>query len=117
MCRTWSFILYHCSPLDVVGLSEGRPPTIGADVPDNSLEPMVTTVPIRGERATLPMMAALSIDPSATVDVCASSRSATAVRASSRSAVSVSAPVWAAATLVGVRGCPLHRPRSRCLPL
>ena len=65
------------------------------------------SVPIRGERATLPVKAALSIDPSATV----------AVRASSRSATGASAPVWATATLVGVRGCPLRRPRSRCLPL
>ena len=53
----------------------------------------------------------LSIDPSATIAVRASSRSATAVRASSRSAADASAPVWAAAALVGVRSCPL-----RCLP-
>ena len=128
---------HHRNPLDVVGLGEGRPPTAGADVPDDSLEPVVTTVPIqgeratlpvkaalsidpsvpiRGERATLPVKAALSIDPSTTVAVRASSRSATAVRASSRSAAGASAPVWAAATLVGVRGCPLRRPRSCCLP-
>ena len=55
---------HHRSPLDVVGLGEGRPPTARTDVPDNSLEPVVTTVPIRGERATLPVKAALSIDPS-----------------------------------------------------
>jgi hypothetical protein len=56
--------------------------------------------------------AALSIDPSAAVVVRSSSRSATAMRASSWSATAVSAtaPVWAAAAFVGVRGCPPHRP-------
>ena len=97
---------HHRSPLDVVGLGEGRPPTVGADVPDNSLETMVTMVPIRGERATLPVKVTLSIDPSATI----------AVRASSRSAGGASASVWAAAALVGMCGCPLRRPCSRCLP-
>ena len=57
------------------------------------------------------MKAALSIDPSATVAV-----RATAVSASSRSAAGASAPVWAAAALVGVRGCPLRRPCSSYLP-
>ena len=85
--------IHHRSLLDVVGLSEGRPPTAGADVPDNTLEPVVTTVQIRGERATLPVKAALSIDPSATVALRASSRSATTVRASSRSAAGASTPI------------------------
>ena len=62
------------------------------------------------------MKVALSIDPSATVAVRASSRSATAMRTSSRSAAGASEPVWAAAALVGVRNYPLRRPRSSCLP-
>ena len=107
---------HHRSPLDVVGLGEGRPPAAGADVPDDSLVLVVTTVPNRGERAALPVRAALSVDPYAAA-VRASSRSATAVCASFRSAAGASAPVWAAAALVGVRGCPLRRSPLRCLPL
>jgi hypothetical protein len=39
------------------------------------------------------------------------------VRASFMSAAGMSAPVWAATALVGVRSCPLRRSPSRCLPL
>ncbi|XP_066395895.1 uncharacterized protein [Miscanthus floridulus] len=66
-------------------------------------------VPIRGERATLPMKAMLSIDPSATV----------AVRASSRSATSASTPIKATTVLMGVwavhyaaRACPASLPSN-----
>jgi hypothetical protein len=59
--------------------------------------------------------AALSVDLSAAA-VRASSKSATAVRASSRSTAGASAPVRAVAALVDVRGYPLRRSRSRCLP-
>jgi hypothetical protein len=104
---------HHRSPLNVVGLGEGRPPAAGADVPDDSLVLVVTTVSNRGERAMSPVKAALSVDPSAAT-VCASSRSATAVHASSRSTASVSASVWVVAALV--RGCPLRRSPSCCLP-
>jgi hypothetical protein len=55
---------HHHSPLNVVGLGEGRPPATGANVPDDSLVLVVTTVPNRGERATLPVKATLSVDPS-----------------------------------------------------
>jgi hypothetical protein len=66
---------HHRSPLDVVGLGEGRPPAAGTDVPDNVLDSMVTMVPVRGGRAVLPIRAAISDNPAA----------------------GASAPVWAAA--------------------
>jgi hypothetical protein len=86
---------HHRSPLDVVGLGEGRPPTAETDVPGNGLDPMVTMVPVRGGRAALPVKAVISVNL----------------------AVGVSAPVRAAATApLGVRGCPLRRLLPRCLP-
>jgi hypothetical protein len=54
---------HHRGSLGVVGLDEGRPPAAGTDVPDNSLDPMVTMVPVRGGRAALPVKAAISVEP------------------------------------------------------
>jgi hypothetical protein len=96
---------HHRGPLDVVDLGEGRPPTVGIDVPDNGLDPMVTMVPIRGGRAAPPLKAVISANP------------ATGASAPARSAVDASALIRAAATVpLGVRGCPLHCLLPRCLP-
>jgi hypothetical protein len=35
---------HHRGPLDVVGLGEGRPPTVGTDVPNNGLNLAITMV-------------------------------------------------------------------------
>jgi hypothetical protein len=79
---------HHHGPLDVAGLSLGRPPTAGTNVPDNGLDPMVTMVTVRGGRATPPVKAAISVDPAAGASV----------------------PVWAAAIApLGVLDCPLRR--------
>jgi hypothetical protein len=105
---------HHRGPLDVVGLGEGRPPNAGTDIPDNGMDPAVTMVPVRGGRAAPPVKAAIFVDPAtgASAPVWA-----TAKRAPARSVAAVSAPVWAAATApLGVRGCPLRRLLSRCLP-
>jgi hypothetical protein len=86
---------HHRGPLDVVGLGEGRPPNARTDVPDNGLDPAATMVLVRGGRVASPVKAVISINPAA----------------------GASTPVWAAATApLGVRGCPLHRLLSRCLP-
>jgi hypothetical protein len=53
---------HHRCILDVVGLGEGRPPTAGTDVPDNGLDPMVTMVPVRRERAATLVKVAISIN-------------------------------------------------------
>jgi hypothetical protein len=103
---------HHHSPLDIVGLGEGRPPTARANVPDNSLDPVVTMAPVWGGRAALPVKAAISVDPAAVAG------SAAAACVPTRIAAGASTPVWAAATApVGVRGCPLRRALSRCFPL
>jgi hypothetical protein len=112
---------HHRGPLDVVGLGEGRAPTVGTDVPDNCLDPMVTMVPVRGGRAAPLVKAAISVDPAtgASTLVCAAAavEGTDAARAPTWSAVDASVPVWVAATApLGVRGCPLHRLLSRCLP-
>ena len=41
--------LHRRSPLNIVGLGEDRLPTTRANIPDNSLVPVVATVPVRGE--------------------------------------------------------------------
>jgi hypothetical protein len=41
---------HHRDPLDVVGLGEGRPPTVGTDILDNGLDPAVSMVPVRDLR-------------------------------------------------------------------
>jgi hypothetical protein len=112
---------HHRSPLDVVGLGEGRPPAAGTDVLDNGLDPMVTMVPVRGGRAVRPVKAVISINPavgaSAPVWATAAVGDITATRAPARSTAGASAPVRAAATApLGVRGCPLRRLLPRCLP-
>jgi hypothetical protein len=56
---------HHRGPLDVVGLSEDRPPAAGTGVPDNGMDPMVTMVPVRGGRVTPPLKAAVSVNPAA----------------------------------------------------
>jgi hypothetical protein len=102
---------HHHGALYIVGLGEGRPPTAGASVLDNSLDPVVTMVPVRGGRAAPPVRSVISVDPAA------AARSAVVVCVPARSAASSSTPVWAATTApVGVRGYPLHRPLSRCFP-
>jgi hypothetical protein len=75
---------HHRGPLDVVGLGEGRPPTVGTDVPDNGLDRTVTMVPIRGGGVASPLEAAISVDPVAATG----------------STVGASAPIWAAAACV-----------------
>jgi hypothetical protein len=70
---------HHRGPLDVVGLGEGRPPTIRTDVPNTGPDPMVTKVPIRGGRAAPYVKAAISVNPTA----------------------DASAPFWAAAAVGG----------------
>jgi hypothetical protein len=86
---------HHRCSLDVVGLSEGRPPAAGTDVPDNGLDPMVIMVPVT--------KAAISVNPA--VGVSAPVWDATAVggtaatRAPARSATGASVPVRAAATV------------------
>jgi hypothetical protein len=86
---------HHRSPLDIVGLGERRLLTVGTDVPDNGLDPMVTMVPVRGGRATPPVKAVIFINPS----------------------TGASTPVWAAATVpLGVHGCPLYHLLSHYLP-
>jgi hypothetical protein len=82
---------HHHGPLDVVGLSEGRPPTVGTDVPNNGLDPMVTMVPVRGGRTALPVKAAISVNPAA----------------------GTSGPVWA---VVAVGDTAAARPRPSGLP-
>jgi hypothetical protein len=82
------------------------PPTAGTDIPDNGLDSMITMVPVWGGRVVTPVKAAISVNPAAgaSTPVWATA----AVRGT---------PVWAAATVtLGVRGCPLHRLLSRCLP-
>jgi hypothetical protein len=54
---------HHRGSLDVVGFGESRPPAAGTDVPDNSLDPMVTMVPVRGGRAAPPVKVAISVNP------------------------------------------------------
>jgi hypothetical protein len=86
----------HRSPLDVVGLAEGRPPAAGSDVPDNGLDPMVTMIPVREGRAAPPVNVVISVDPAA----------------------GASTPVWAAA-IVGARPprtSPLGAPPARPCP-
>ena len=39
----------HLEPHTFISLGESRPPTTRANIPDNSLEPVVTTVPVLGE--------------------------------------------------------------------
>jgi hypothetical protein len=56
---------HHRGPLNVVGLSEGRPPNAWTDVLDNDLDLAVTMVPVWGGRAAPPVKAAISIDPAA----------------------------------------------------
>jgi hypothetical protein len=84
---------HHRGPLDVVGFGEGRPPAAGTDNPDNDQDPMMIMVPVRGERATPPVKAAISANPVATVGGMA------VARAPTQSVVDASAPVWAAATV------------------
>jgi hypothetical protein len=112
---------HHRGPLDVVGLGEGRPPAARTYVPDNGLDLMVTTVPVRGGRVTPPVKAAISINSaagaSAPVWAASTVRDTAAAHAPARSATGASAPVRAAATApLGVRGCPLRRLLPRCLP-
>jgi hypothetical protein len=112
---------HHRSPLDVVGLGEGRPPAVGTDVPDHGLDLMVTMVPVRGGRAMPLVKAAISINPvigaSAHVWAAAAVEDMAVVRAPARSTTDASAPVRAAATVpLGVRGCPLRHLLPRCLP-
>jgi hypothetical protein len=71
---------HHCGPLDVVDLGEGRPPNVGTDVPDNSLDPAVTMVPVRGGRVAPPVKVAIYVDLAA----------------------GASAPVWATAAVGGM---------------
>jgi hypothetical protein len=105
---------HHRGPLDVIGLGEGRAPNAITDVPDNGLDPAVTMVPVRGGRAALPVKAAISVDPATGTTVPVWSA---AVHTPTRNATGASVPVWAAATTpLGVRGCPLRRLLSRCLP-
>jgi hypothetical protein len=77
----------HRSPLDVVGLGEGRPPTAGTDVLDNVLDPTVTMVPIQGGRIVPPVEAAISVDPTAAI----------------RRTIGASSPIWAAVASVLAR--------------
>jgi hypothetical protein len=112
---------HHRGPLDVVGLGEGRPPTAGTDVPDNSLGPAATMVPIRGGRAAPPVEAVISIDSVAATGSTAGVSTpvwAAAACALAQTAVGVSTPIWAIATRtpMGMRGCPLCRLLSRCFP-
>jgi hypothetical protein len=112
---------HHYGPLDVDGLGEGRPPTVGTDVPDNGLDPSVTMVPVRGGRATPPVKVVISINPavgaSAPVWDAATVGGTTAARAPNWSTIGASASIWAAATTpLGVRGCPLRHLLLRCLP-
>jgi hypothetical protein len=107
---------HHRDPLDVVGLGEGRLPTVGIGVPDNGLDPMVTMVPVRGGRVAPPVKATISVDLAAGASVpvwaAAAVRGTTAARAPARSTAGAFAPVWATATTpLGVHGCPLC-----CLP-
>jgi hypothetical protein len=46
-------------PLDIVGLGEGRPPTI----PDDSLDSVMALAPVWGEGVTPPVRDALSVEP------------------------------------------------------
>jgi hypothetical protein len=97
---------HHRAPLDVVGLGEGRSSNAGTDVPDNGLDLVVTMVHVRGGRAAPHVKAVISVDP--IVDVSTPVWAVTA---------DAPAPIWAAATArLGVRGCPLRRLLSRCLP-
>jgi hypothetical protein len=103
---------HHRGPLDVVGLGEGRPPAAGTDVPNNGLDPMVTTVPVRRGRAAPPVKAVISVNPTAGTSVPVWATVAVggmaAARAPARRAAGASAPVWATATApLGVRCCPL----------
>jgi hypothetical protein len=112
---------HHRGPLNVVGLTEGRSPAAGTNVPGNGLDPIVTMVPVRGGRAALPVKAAISINLAAGASMlvwaAAAVEGRVAVRAPARSAAGASAPVRAAATVpLGVRGCPLRRLLPRCLP-
>jgi hypothetical protein len=52
----------HHGPLDIVGLGEDRPPTVGTDVPDNGLDLMVIKVPIRGGRVAPSVKVTIFID-------------------------------------------------------
>jgi hypothetical protein len=107
--------------VDVVGLGEGRPPVAGTDVPDNGLDHMVTMIPIQGGRAAPPVKAAISVNPtvgaSALVWAAVAVGGTAAPRTPAQSSACASTPVWAAAMVpLGVRGCPLRRLLSRCLP-
>jgi hypothetical protein len=112
---------HHRGPLDVVGLGEGRPPTVETDAPDNGLDPMVTMVPVRGGRAAPPVKAAISVNlaagTSAPVWAAAAVGDTTTVCAPARSAAGASALVRAVATApLGVHSCPLRRLLLHCLP-
>jgi hypothetical protein len=112
---------HHRGPLDIVGLGESRPPAAGTDIPDNGLDPMVTMVPVRGGRAAPPVKTAISVNLAAGASVpvwaAATVGDTAAARAPAWSTAGASAPARVAATVpLGVRGCPLRRLLSRCLP-
>jgi hypothetical protein len=112
---------HHRGPLDVVGLGLGRPPAVGTDVPEQSLDPMVTMVPVQGGRVAPPVKAAISVNPavgaSALVWAATAIGGTAAARAPARSPAGASAPIRAATTApLRVRGCPLCHLLPHWLP-
>uniref|UniRef100_I1QNM9 DUF4220 domain-containing protein n=1 Tax=Oryza glaberrima TaxID=4538 RepID=I1QNM9_ORYGL len=79
------------SPLDVGCLGEGRPPTVGADFPDDGLKPVVSTVSVRGGRNAPPVTTAISVDPTVAAE------STAVMRTPARGSADASKLVWAAA--------------------
>jgi hypothetical protein len=118
---------HHRGPLDIVGLAEGRPPTVGANFSDNSLDPVVTMAPVRGGRAAPPVKVAISVDLAAAAGSAAAARvharlgchhreRGRCARACQERCHVVHARLDCRHRARGVRGCSLRHPPSRRFP-